>query len=135
MSSSKRVSGKTYWNDSNVHGVGVFAIGELEAGELIEECPIIVVPAEQMELADSTVLYDFYYSWPGGAGAIALGYGSLLNHSFEPNARYDLDVEGRAVVITAEKAIERDEEILINYVGHPDAYDALWFDLAAPSHN
>jgi hypothetical protein len=44
-----------------------------------------------------------------------LGYGSLYNHSIEPNAVFDQDLSERTISIYALKTIEVDEEILFNY--------------------
>ena len=36
-----------------------------------------------------TVLKDYCFNWAEGKVALALGYGSIYNHSYRPNARYD----------------------------------------------
>ena len=46
--------------------------------------------------------------------ALALGYGSLYNHSYQPNARYD-DQPAGAMTFTALRDIRAGEEITINY--------------------
>ena len=57
--------------------------------------------------------------------ALALGYGSLYNHSYRPNAE-TLETPDE-LVITALHRIEPGEEIFINYMG--TAQDGVWFDL------
>ena len=49
---------------------------------------------------------------------MALGYGSLYNHSDRPNARYH-DEGGRTKVFTAIRDIGPGEEITVNYNGDP----------------
>ena len=60
--------------------------------------------------------------------ALALGYGSLYNHSYRPNARYD-DVGQRTKLFTALRAIEPGEEITINYNGDPEDGSPVGFEV------
>ncbi|HJN65554.1 MAG TPA: SET domain-containing protein-lysine N-methyltransferase, partial [Pirellulales bacterium] len=57
--------------------------------------------------------------WGKRTVALALGYGSLYNHSYNPNARYD-DARGQIKVFTAICDITEGTEITINYNGDPD---------------
>jgi SET domain-containing protein len=119
--------GSVYTARSNIHGRGVFAARRFHAGEVIEECPILPVTGDQAPLLDETDLYGFTFEWGDGA-AVALGFGSLYNHSWAPNARYDHDYDRDLVVYSAVTAIARDDEITINYSGDPDGRMELWFD-------
>ena len=59
---------------------------------------------------------------------MALGYGSLYNHSFKPNARYTKGPAEMAIKFSALRDIAAGEEILINYNGTPeDDSPDLWF--------
>ena len=58
----------------------------------------------------------------------SLGYGSLYNHSYRPNARYD-DEEGRIMVFTALRDIGRGEEITVNYNGEPGDETPVGFEV------
>ena len=60
--------------------------------------------------------------------ALALGYGSLYNHSFRPNARYD-DVGPQTKEFTAMRDIAPGEEITVNYNGEPTSRAAVWFEV------
>lgn len=97
-------------------GRGVFASVAIPAGTIIEVCPVIVVPTE--EIVDTT-LGNFAFTWSRNAVAIALGFGSLYNHSYHANARY-VDRGRRQKQIIAERDILPHEEITINYNGEPD---------------
>jgi SET domain-containing protein len=57
---------------------------------------------------------------------LALGYGSLYNHSYHPNARYD-DAAGPTKVFTALRDIAAGEEITVNYNGEPDDGSSVGF--------
>jgi SET domain-containing protein len=111
-------------------GRGVFATQPIAAGETIERAPVVVFSADERSLVTQTVL-DYYYFWWGPDsedGAIALGFGSLYNHSFEPNARYVRNLEERYLDFVALRDIAEDDEVLVNYNGdHPDALAPVEF--------
>jgi uncharacterized protein len=110
---------------SAVHGRGVFAARPFAADEVIEECPVLLVPAGAIVALG---LDGYCFEWDDDHCAIALGYGSLYNHAWDPNARYDHDHDADVVRYTALRAIEAGEEITINYSGDPDGRLDLWFD-------
>ena len=112
-------------------GRGVVAGRDLGAGELIEIAPVIVVAAAGKEILAATVIDQYGYDWfPDGTGlAIALGYGSLYNHSFAPNAVYKKDFDGSNLEYTALIDIKAGTEILVNYNGDPADQTPLWFDV------
>ncbi len=64
--------------------------------------------------------------------ALALGYGSLYNHSFHPNARYD-DRGQQTKVFTSLRDIESGEEITVNYNGDPNDTTAVSFEVVENS--
>jgi SET domain-containing protein len=117
-------------------GRGVFAGKDFLPGEEIETCPVIVLdtPAERSHI-DRTRLYDYYFAWGEGEErtAIALGYGSLYNHSSMPNADHSLNCAAGLIRIFAYRPIRKGEEITINYTGAPDSRDPVWFVLSKES--
>lgn len=60
--------------------------------------------------------------------AIACGAPSFLNHSYSPNATYEIDLDASTLELRALRRIEAGEEVLINYNGAPDDHTPLWFD-------
>ncbi|WP_067074906.1 SET domain-containing protein [Methanoculleus horonobensis] len=117
-----------YVGSSGCRGRGVFARRDLAAGELIETCPVVVLGgADEQELLDKTHLFDYYFAW-GELAAVALGYGSLYNHSYHANADHVCDLLQGAIRISAHRPISKDEEITINYGGPADCPDPVWFD-------
>jgi SET domain-containing protein len=102
--------------ESEIHGRGVFATEAIAAGDIIEVCPVIRVPAAQRELIDETLLFEYYFDWDGDA-ALALGLGSLYNHSATPNAAYSKDTANDLVTVRAVAAIGAGEEITFTYSG------------------
>jgi SET domain-containing protein len=116
-----------YVASSPVDGRGVFTSRPLAPGDVVETCPVIIIPAEQCEAFEGTNLAGYWFEWEGGAGAIALGYGSLYNHSWRPNARYEHDYDTGTVIYVAIRHIGTAEEVTINYSGEPDGRAELWF--------
>ena len=111
-------------------GRGVFARGFIPQGAEIERVPVIVIPADQVLEEDvDGVVQDYVFQWGRGTVALALGFGSLYNHSYEPNARYD-DIGRRTKVFTAVTDIQPGDEITINYNGHEEDQTPVWFDVA-----
>jgi SET domain-containing protein len=60
--------------------------------------------------------------------AIALGYGSLYNHSRAANADYESYYEEEEIHIIAYKDIQPGEEVTINYNNDPNSQTPMWFE-------
>jgi SET domain-containing protein len=98
-------------------GRGVVAQRRFRAGETIERPPVIVISPEELALIRKTKLASYYYEWGADCrqGAIALGFGSLYNHSYDPNARFVFHEDEECLEFIALCDIEPGEEITINY--------------------
>lgn len=104
-------------------GRGVFAGERILAGSLIEECPVVALEdANDRARLRKTGLVNYYFLWGDKRdhAAICLGWGSVYNHSFEPNARYEKVMEDLRMDFYALRDIEVGEEIFVNYNGAPD---------------
>ncbi len=119
-----------YIASSDLHERGVFCATFIPEGSIIEICPVIFIPSADMEHLKKTVLYDYYFIWGEDekSGGIALGYGSVYNHAYQPNARYYVDFETLSLEIYAIRDIEPGEEITINYNGEPEDQSKVWFE-------
>lgn len=97
---------------------------------MIEICPVIVLPPEQLQLIHNSMLHDYYFLWgpQQDRPAIALGYGSIYNHSYEANANYRFDYDNNTIDFYAVKSIAAGEEITVNYNGDPADPKPVWFD-------
>ncbi len=60
--------------------------------------------------------------------AIALGNGSLYNHSYHPNATFQWNTDQTCIEIYAIQDITPDTEITFNYNGNPEDHDPIWFE-------
>jgi len=97
------------------------------AGALIERVAVIPVSAAQAAHLDHTVLEHYVFDWEAGGVAVALGCGSLYNHSYAPNAVYRKLFAERAIEYVALADIAAGDEIVINYNGDPLDRAPLWF--------
>ena len=111
-------------------GFGVVAVGRIQKGEIIEKAPVILYTLEEEEYLEKTLLINYTYAWKKGeSGAIVLGYGSLYNHSYQPNARYERNFQHRVMEYIALRDIEAGEEVTINYNYVIDDSTPVWFDV------
>ena len=110
-------------------GRGIFASSPIERGVCFERSPVLVIPQGEKRFVRKTVIAEYYFSWgpKGKDRALALGYGSLLNHSYHPNANFKFNYEDNTIDFYALRPISIGEEITINYNGEPDSTAPLWF--------
>lgn len=124
---SEQTQRAVFVGPSPLHGTGVFAGRDFVAGDVVERCPVLLIDAEETHDVAGTVLGDYVYEWDDGF-ALALGFGSLYNHSRRPNARYEMDDDTTEIVIVAWRDIAAGQEILINYNGDPEVTAPVWFE-------
>lgn len=118
-------------------GRGIFASRDFGEGELIESCPVIALPdARDRARLRRTGLINYYFLWGPERthAAICLGYGSLYNHSYEPNARWEKRIEDERMDFYAIRPIREGEEITVNYNGAPDDARKLWIKAIPPAN-
>lgn len=100
---------------SRLHGNGVFACEPFKRGDVVEVCPLLRVPT-MSQLALTWYYFRESRDEAKGTLALALGYGSLYNHSASPNAvAFFPTDENRVMIIHATTEINVDDEILIDY--------------------
>ena len=116
-------SAKVEIRRSPVHGYGIFAKALIEAEEPIEECRLLKL-AYRANYNHDPVLKDYVWAGKddgeqtklhGNTQYIALGFGSLYNHSDQPNTIQHLNFETEVMTVKARQAIQKDEEIFLNY--------------------
>ena len=118
-------------------GRGVFASRKIYRGELIERSPVIVIPGDEWATMDQSILSDFVFDWGEKEedAAVALGYVSIYNHSYTPNAELTECLDEYVIEVSALRDIAIGEEIFVNYNGDPAARDKLWFDVVETHSN
>ena len=119
-----------YFGPSELHGTGVFASSFIPAGQIIEICPVLVFSKTELPHIRQTMLDDYYFDWgeEGDYFAICLGYGSLYNHEYEPNAEYGMDFTAQTIDFYAIKDIAPGDEITVNYNGEAGNLEKVWFE-------
>lgn len=125
-------SNKIYISKSKIPKAerGVFANCKIEKGEIIESCPIIEIPKTHLERLGDTVLvtYVYFFGKRKERILIALGFGSIYNHSYTPNALYKITTENKAIEFVSIREIRKGEEITVNYVPRNLMRLPLWFE-------
>lgn len=119
----------TIQQSSVAKGLGVFADEDIKKGEIIEKAPLLLMSMKEFEHIIKTKLYYYFFEYTNKHFAIALGYGSLYNHSYTPNARYLYNYKNKHFKIIAISNIKKGEEILFNYNYYPDDQTPLddWY--------
>lgn len=115
-------------------GRGVFAAKTFAAGETVEVCPVIpfVEGPNELPVELRRVVFNWgYLSGKRGPQCLALGYGSMYNHSNPANMRYHADEANVALHFIAVRAIAAAEELTVNYNAHgggAEWSDNDWFE-------
>ena len=86
---------------------------------------------KEFELIKQTKLYYYFFEYTNSHFVIALGFGSLYNHSYKPNARYTYNFKEKILKVIALNDIDKDEEIFFNYNYYPNNKTPLgdWFKI------
>ena len=119
--------------DFGIRGRGIVALEDLEPGRLVERSPVLIIPSEERSVVDKTVIFTYVFMWElhtteedlyrhQGRSAIALGYTSLLSHSYEPNCIFVRHIDELMIDVFAKRPIQKGEELTIDY------QMTLWFD-------
>jgi uncharacterized protein len=113
---------------TNKKGRGLYANRPFRKGETIVEDPVLIFPSK--EATDRSIVHKYTFEWPDeDTSALALGLGSLINHSYEPNAVYSFLWRQKRIRFYALRAIRKGEEILMNYNGDPEDTQRVAFRL------
>lgn len=114
---------------SENRGRGVFATKNIPAGTVIEISPVIELTVKERKQIEGTKLYHYIFEWgtTKRKAAMALGYVSMYNHSFEPNCEYEMDYENHNMTIRTIKAVQKGAELYFSYNGNPHDKSPLWF--------
>lgn len=119
-----------YFRDIKGKGRGVFSAYEIDEEVLIERCPIILITsAAEINLIVCTSLLNYAFRWDKEENtvAIALGFGSLYNHSCNNNAYYKMNSQKKNIEIITLRKIHAGKEVTINYVAFGSNNAEKWF--------
>ena len=93
---------------SPIHGYGVFADQIFQSGDIIEESYVLPVLGHKCSLLN-------YLFRINEKSVMALGFGSIYNHSDTPNAEYEFELDRQVLVFKSLDVIQSGEEIFIHY--------------------
>lgn len=119
MGDSLYISSKIEVKESSVHGYGVFAKENLEAGEVLEECYYLDLGTRWTEVPD--VLKDYVYALPRSSpkipakSAAVLGYAMIYNHSDKFSVDYKCDVKNKIFTYWINRDVKAGEELFTTY--------------------
>ena len=126
----------------SLYGRGVFSKEFIKAGEVVEIAPVLLIPKGDLQeidyapgkfelkktrknpIKDKDIQISRYvFFWNEELEAIALGYGSLYNHSSNPNIKHERDYQNETITFIALKDLNPGEELYINYGYNPEVYE------------
>jgi SET domain-containing protein len=100
-------------------GRGIIAERDIQKGEQITNCELLVLDAKDTELVNKTDLqwYTFVFDKANKKDCLVLGDGEIFNHADEANVLYGLiDWDGRKLMrFQAARDIKKGEQLFIDY--------------------
>ncbi|KAF9982857.1 hypothetical protein BGZ65_002434 [Modicella reniformis] len=110
-----------YIQDCGLKGRGVITRTLIPPRTTIDVSPILLFPLDEYTQHGQYTQLDHYtYRWKGGM-ALALGLGSMFNHSNNPNVGFQRDFDNKVIRYTTLREIQPNEELCISYGSN------LWF--------
>lgn len=111
-------------------GRGVFTREPIDAFEIIEAAPVIVMNKQDRKLLDKTLLHDYIFEWgyKNEECCMALGYIPIYNHSYKSNCEYEMHFDTDTITVKTMRRIKAGEELFINYNGDWNNPKPVWFE-------
>ena len=110
-----------YLKNTPGKGRGVFSHENIPKRTLIHVSPVLILAGQDNDLAQRTILNHYTYNW-GKDQAVALGLGSMFNHSRTNNVGFVRVKEKEIIEYYTLRDIPAETELCIYYGPH------LWFD-------
>lgn len=126
-------STKIYISESDIPegDRGVFANVDIPKDQVIETCPYLEIPETEIESIAAGYLHNYlYFFGPDKEKALlALGFGSIYNHTYTPNAVYKIKPKQKIIEFISVQDIPKDTEITVNYIQSSPGSGPLWFEM------
>lgn len=107
-----------YIKETEGKGRGVFSDKDIKEGEIIEECHVLLIPAEEAKKHAGSILDMYLCSWDDiQTECLAFGYAMLYNHNHDHNIIRIEDHERERMLFKAIKDIPAHEELCYDYTG------------------
>lgn len=98
---------------SRLGGYGVFSNRDILQDEIIEISPFLILP--NSEISSNNPISDYIFKYDNNKSCFVLGYGSMYNHSDNPNIEYYFNDDKTFFMYKATRNIEKNEELCISY--------------------
>jgi len=117
-------------------GRGMFATACIPAGTVLDHAQLVFLKPSDYDLVKRTTLDNYTFEWKVPVEgedidimAVAMSPCQFCNHSYTPNAGYQMDYSANTIIFQTAKDIAAGEEITVNYNGKLDDKSPLWFDV------
>ena len=116
-------------------GKGVFAKKDIKSETLVIIGQVLLLSNQEYESLQDTILWNYVFEWDDpkyngeNPAAIPLSVGQFINHSYQPNLRYEYDYENLTIKYYAIRNIIESEELTVNYNGIIDDKSPVWFEV------
>lgn len=111
-------------------GRGVFASRDLNSGEIVEVAPVVLLDLKTQPFP--AAIRRLAFNWSKTHVVLALGFGSLYNHSDQPNLVFKRDIETLTITFSTLREIQPGEQLTISYdyIGPGESpRDRSWFEI------
>ena len=120
---------------SSKKGKGLFAKQQIKKGKIIDVAHVVLIPNNDYELIDKTVVSNYCYLWENPKYkskykmALAMSICQFMNHSYNPNVRYEYHYRNDSIKYIAIRNISKGDELTMNYNGAVDDKSPVWFEI------
>ncbi len=114
----------TYVQKVKGKGWGAFCPRKIPKGTVFDVTTLLVLTAKEAKLMSGSSLEPYWYEFGTKGRAIALGLGSIMNHSDKPNCSYHFSKKRRTLRFFALQDIPPNEELTHDYGWTSAAYKA-----------
>lgn len=122
---SKRASSyPTYLKKIRGKGWGAFCAKKIRKNAVFEVSPLLPLTVRESRLMSGSSLEPYWYEFGSQGRALALGLGSTMNHSDEPNCSFYYSKTKRTLTFYALRDIPPGEELTHDYGWSDSSYRA-----------
>lgn len=96
-------------------GYGCFARCDIDKDFLVEKSATLLIPKAIFVSSASEILSNYVFAYDDDNVVLALGMGSLFNHSEHPNVSYEVTRSDQCIYFISLRPIKAGEELTIDY--------------------
>ena len=114
----------TYVKRTRGKGWGAYCSKRIPKGTIFNVTTLLVLTATEAKLMSGSSLEPYWYEFGSKGRAIALGLGSIMNHSDHPNCSYHFAKKRRTLSFYALRDIPAHQELTHDYGWSSASYKA-----------